>query len=147
MKTHPHAAFLAEALNNMDREIEGKHRTDEWEPSNINHVIACAESWQFRFKPIKPAIVSTLTNEELESIWHGLYMDNTERRRAIANAASAAERKRIAELPAVTSLDKDELSLAYYPPHTGMAMSDMNRQYSLAIAAIAQFQRDLMEGL
>jgi len=137
MKIHPHAAFIAEALNNMDRKIE-VYADDEWCPCVLKYVLNATHPnvgarWEFRFKPKQPAIVSTLTDGELSQVNVRGSMSGVEYRRAIANAACAAERKRIAELPAVSNITI--FSGSYTHEKLG----------NLLNSAIAQFQRDLME--
>ena len=89
---HPHADFLAEAVKDTSRKIEGKyleHR--DWEVCSLKHVAASGNDWQFRFvDTVKLVRVSPLTDEELNKVWfegHDKYSDHDEQRRAIANAA------------------------------------------------------------
>ena len=66
---HPHADFLAEAVKDTTRKIEGKYLDyGDWEECSLTHVVASGNAWQFRFadteKP-KPVLVSPLNDDEL----------------------------------------------------------------------------------
>ena len=94
----------------------------------------------FNPKPTEPECVSTLTQKEILKLYN--YPEYAEGHTAIlvtiANAACKAERERIAGLPAVTSLSDNAL--------TDMDRPLFEHRLRIANSAIAQFQRDLLEG-
>ena len=102
MKTptpHPHADFIAEAIKDVSRKIEGQHRDDGFEPSNLSHVIACAESWTFRFADtVKLVIVSSFTDEELIAI-QGHHPATSGHINNIRNLANIVAARAIKDLP------------------------------------------------
>jgi hypothetical protein len=91
---HTHAGFLAEAIQDTSRRIEGKHNyKDCWEEVDLSFVARADQRWDFRFvDTVKPKIVSTLSDEELYSIVdkHNPYSEDVNYSiiRAVANAAA-----------------------------------------------------------
>ena len=88
---HPHADFLAEAVKNTSRKIEGKYlEHSDWEVCSLTHVVASGNTWQFRFADtVKPVLVSPLSDSELTKIWfedHDKNSNHDKRRRGIADA-------------------------------------------------------------
>lgn len=135
---HPHVAFIAEALQDLSREIEcRKIGTQFWAYASICNVVKAAPDYEFRFKDtVKPKIVSTLKGSEIHNIWqHSVSPDVAEKLTAIANAACAAERERICALPAVTSLTYNECCNTYHKE--GLGYKD------IADLAIQRFLDDL----
>jgi len=86
---HPHADFLAEALKDTSRKIEGKYLSpSEWEGCSLKHVITYGNAWQFRFADtVKQVRVSSMSDKQLDDIWWFDDSNYQEQRRAIANAA------------------------------------------------------------
>ena len=103
---HPHADFLAEALKDTSRKIEGQHRNDGWDESNLTHVVNCGESWTFRFADtVKPEVTSPLTDHEIYAVWAKTDRSCHVRSLApIAIAAKIATLKEVAAMPSVTTL-------------------------------------------
>ena len=135
-------------MQDMSREFECSGNNGlNWSHSDLVSLICAGETWQFRFKPQRPAVVSTLSDDELHHLGcmdkireHGYPVVH----RNIASAAAAAERDRIAKLPAVTSLSETDMKEIWLEI-TDTQSNDAGR-LAVANAAIAQFQRDLMEG-
>jgi len=128
---HPHSAFITEAMQDMSREFECSGNNGlNWSHSDLVSLICAGETWQFRFKPTRPAVVSTLSDDELYDA--RMNCNDGDPDRVIANAAAAAERARICSLPAVSDITILAGSYSYA------------KLKSITNSAIAQFQRDLM---
>lgn len=100
---HPHKDFIAEALADQSREIEGQRlgTITEFKPVGIYSVLNdCENKWQFRFK--SKQVVSELTDDEL--IWisndaaHRSEEIGIKHFRAIANASARKGREHLLEL-------------------------------------------------
>jgi hypothetical protein len=94
---HYHAEFLAEAVLDTSRSIQGKHiYADFWQEVTLSSVTASNELWEFRFTDtVKPKIVSSLTDNELYAIvaMHNLDKEDIDYLvvRAVADAAAAKQ--------------------------------------------------------
>lgn len=135
--THPHAAFITEAMQDMSREFECSGNNGlNWSHSDLVSLICAGETWQFRFKPVKPAVVSTLTDDEIEDLYQGWHSRTSvvTFRRLLADTAAAAERERIAKLPAVSNITIFSGGYTY------------EKLGELLNSAITQFLKDLEDG-
>ena len=141
-KPHKHAALIAEAVQDMTKQIYLK-TPQGWIESQLEYVVDDhAGEEQFSFAPlVKPEVTSPLTDDELDEIWKSRFTLDTARR-AIANAAHKAALKEVAAMPSKTTLPERNLIEMYvhneWPRGTFV---------DLANAAIAEFQAQLLKQL
>ena len=139
MSEHKHKALIEEWIKDTSRVVEKKHN---WQWVVIEGNPIWSELSEYRFKPTKTEAISTLTYDEIvECLRVSPYEWDINKAVRVANAACKAERERIAGLPAVTSLSDDTLAdmARLTEPWFEHRRRTLNR-------AIAQFQRDLLEG-
>ena len=113
MKTpHPNAEFIAEAIKDTSRKIEGQNRNGEFESSNLIYVISCTEPRIFRFADtvVKPVIISSLSDNELMQ----LFLKESGVLPPLRLIADTAAERTIEELPALRcSLNGSKLHSMY----------------------------------
>lgn len=137
-KEHPHAAFIAEALLDLDRDIVFYNFTSKkWEDFPLQNVIHDYEDeFHCRFKdtaPEKHKIVSSLTDDEIADVWvQGMrnVWDTLAGRRALVNAAA---QRAVEDLPMPT-LDWALNNL------------DISDNRSAVLKGIRKYIQDLKEG-
>jgi hypothetical protein len=142
-RPNKHAALISAWIKDMRKPLQCNDGYG-WQDCEVpeNEVPTFNETMDWRFKPTKPECVSTLTYDEIvELVTKSPYEGDINKAVRVANAACKAERERIAGLPAVTSLSVLRLDSLLYPP-------GIKGEYvtNVANTAIAQFQRDLLEG-
>ena len=149
-KKHPHADFLAEALKDTSRKIEGKYlEHGDWEGCSLTYVIAAVNAWQFRFADtVKTARVSPLTDEELNKIHKGSYSGG-EYRRAIANASNKRAIEDVIKMVKNARMLTDAEIMKVYSNsgRSTMSTSDFCLAYAIRDKAIADFQAQLLKQL
>lgn len=97
---HPHAEFIAEAMQDTSRKIELRLKQfgdyAVWAECILPVVIAQTANVEFRFSDtVKPRVVSSLSNIQISMLFTEPYVDSTSRGRAIADAAAQEERRYI----------------------------------------------------
>lgn len=96
---HPHAEFIAEAMQDTSREIEfrlkqyGDYGT--WEDCTLVAVVMTNLDVEFRFSDtVKSSVISSLSDDAIKDIW-GSEWAPIKFARSIADAAAQQERKDI----------------------------------------------------
>lgn len=98
-KPHPHADFISEAAKDTSRRIIGTSFDTTCVDCSLGMVVQADERWKFMFADtVKPMIVSTLTNDDLEklapNLWGNQHAHYTGIRK-VADAAALKERANI----------------------------------------------------
>ena len=142
---HPHADFIAEALKDTSRKIEGQHRSGLRDEFDLENVVKCDESWTFRFADtVKPEITSPLSDHELIQESNSVTIRGDDiglkNLRAIAIASKIATLKDVAAMPNVTTLTNDSIvDLMRQSPY-----GSVNSARRVANAALAEFKKQLL---
>lgn len=110
---HPHTEFIAEALLDVNRKIEGMHKhwsRGKYQECTISNIVSSSDTWTFRFADtVKPAVVSSLSDDEISELMipHLLEIDTGYKQ--LANAAAQRRQDEICKLLQY-SLDECRLS-------------------------------------